>query len=289
MSLPPRWFPSCAARGGVPGPATARGPLAWEPDPGPGRSFRLVLIEQARIRSGPAPPPASAGPGPAEAPALPQPRIQAQRSDGAAPPLHFLPPPILDLPLARAPLDLREPGAAEPASPWKRGPGKGTCPARASAAGAFLQTFAEVARATARELGLSPDLLLAQAALETGWGRKSIRGPDGQESHNLFGLKAGRHWKGRTVEVATTEYVQGRAQRRVEAFRAYDSVEAAFADYARLLKRRYGAALAPGATPESFGQALQEGGYATDPDYARKIVRVARSVSARMSADASLA
>jgi flagellar protein FlgJ len=152
-----------------------------------------------------------------------------------------------------------------------------------SSADGFLEKLSGVARSTAEALGLSPRLLLAQAALETGWGRKAIKDAAGQESYNLFGIKAGRHWTGKTVAVTTTEYIHGVPQKKVESFRAYDSFAESFADYARLIKQRYGEAMAQGATAEGFGRALQANGYATDPKYAQKIARVAQSVAYRLT------
>ena len=78
--------------------------------------------------------------------------------------------------------------------------------------------------------------MMGQAALETGWGKAEIRGADGQNSHNLFGIKAGAGWKGRTVDIVTTEYVNGKPQKQVESFRAYDSYADSFRDYANLLR-----------------------------------------------------
>lgn len=149
--------------------------------------------------------------------------------------------------------------------------------------GAFLDSLWETAKDTADSLGVSPDLLLAHAALESGWGKRSILDANGGESHNLFGIKAGRSWKGRTTEVRTTEYVDGVPQAKVETFRAYDSYGEAFADYAHLLKTRFADALEQ-TTGEGFGKALQQGGYATDPRYASKIAAVVRSVNARLDA-----
>jgi len=161
-------------------------------------------------------------------------------------------------------------------------PAKAVVP-QVSAAEGFLKKLAGIAQATAETLGLSPHLLLAQAALETGWGRKAIKDVAGQESYNLFGIKADKHWTGKTVEVRTTEYINGVPQTKVASFRAYDSYADSFADYARLIKHRYGQAIANGATAEGFGQALQARGYATDPNYAQKIARVAQSVAYRMA------
>lgn len=148
----------------------------------------------------------------------------------------------------------------------------------------FLGKLADVAEGVSAALGLSPQLVLAHAALESGWGRKSIKNPDGSESHNLFGIKATKDWRGKTTDVLTSEFVDGRMQKRVETFRVYDSYADAFSDYAGLLKRRYGAALGVGSDSAGFGRALQTGGYATDPQYASKLARVAESVSARLAA-----
>lgn len=153
----------------------------------------------------------------------------------------------------------------------------------ASAPNGFLEKLAGAAQVAAEALGLSPHLLLAQAALETGWGRKALQDAQGQDSHNLFGIKAGKSWTGRTVEVKTTEYANGVPQQKVESFRAYDSFAESFADYARLIKRRYGDVISNGATAEGFGQALQARGYATDPHYAQKIARIAQSVATRLA------
>ncbi|WP_028448608.1 flagellar assembly peptidoglycan hydrolase FlgJ [Chitinibacter tainanensis] len=150
------------------------------------------------------------------------------------------------------------------------------------AASTFLDKLGEAAKTTAQALGLSPHLLLAHAALETGWGRKNIKTADGGDSHNLFGIKAGAGWQGKTVDVLTTEYVDGIAQKRIEKFRAYDSYGDALADYAGLLKRRYGDALAQGNSALGFAQALANGGYATDPQYVQKLTRVADRVAAHL-------
>lgn len=148
----------------------------------------------------------------------------------------------------------------------------------------FIGKLSSSAESAARSLGLSPHLLLAQAALETGWGKRSIRNADGTDSHNLFGIKAGKAWSGKTTDITTTEFVDGKAQKRDETFRSYDSYAEAFSDYANLIKRRYGNALGLGGDAEGFGRALQSGGYATDPRYASKIAKVAERVSAKLAA-----
>lgn len=151
----------------------------------------------------------------------------------------------------------------------------------ASPAG-FLEKLSAPARAAAEKLGVDPQWLLAHAALETGWGDRAIKTAEGAESFNLFGIKAGSNWKGKTTDVTTTEYVGGVAQKRVETFRVYDSYEAAFSDYASLIRQRYGAA-AEAQNSKEYGRALQTGGYATDPAYGQKFVNVARSVANRLA------
>jgi len=141
----------------------------------------------------------------------------------------------------------------------------------------FVSHFLPHATTAARELGVKPQAILAQAALETGWGKHQIKQADGSPSHNVFGIKAGASWHGPVAQVSTTEYVRGVAQQRVEKFRAYASYDEAFRDYAGLLKTapRYQAVLNTG-TVEGFAQGLQMAGYATDPQYAAKISRIAQ-------------
>ena len=127
-------------------------------------------------------------------------------------------------------------------------------------------------------LGVSPHVLLAQAALETGWGKHELQGADGK-SHNLFNIKAGKNWTGATVSTDVTEYVNGKPVQQAANFKAYASYGEAFADYARLLKSnpRYSAAIEQGGDAAAFARGLQSGGYATDPQYAEKIMRVINS------------
>jgi peptidoglycan hydrolase FlgJ len=154
----------------------------------------------------------------------------------------------------------------------------------ASAAGkpahvrAFQDKLASHAEEASRASGIPAKFMLGQAALESGWGRREIKGRDGSNSHNLFGIKAGPGWKGRVVETATTEYVNGKPQVRVEKFRAYDSYADSFKDYARLLSNnpRYEKALAAanGTDAAGFARNLQRAGYATDPNYATKLASI---------------
>ncbi|QDQ28851.1 flagellar assembly peptidoglycan hydrolase FlgJ [Chitinimonas arctica] len=145
----------------------------------------------------------------------------------------------------------------------------------APSAEGFLATVGQAAVGAAQTLGLSPHLMLAHAALETGWGKKPITDSAGHNTFNLFGIKAGKSWTGKTADITTTEYVDGVAQKRIEKFRAYDNYNDAFVDYAQLLSKRYGEATQAGSDAKVFASELQEGGYATDPAYARKLARVA--------------
>ena len=143
----------------------------------------------------------------------------------------------------------------------------------------FVRTYMPHAERAARALGVDPHALLAQAALETGWGRSTPYNANGECSFNLFGVKA-TGWSGASVNVPTLEFEEGIPVRKVERFRAYESPADSFMDYARLIatSSRYEKALGAGADVASFASALQRGGYATDPEYANKIVRVADEV-----------
>lgn len=140
----------------------------------------------------------------------------------------------------------------------------------------FVQRMLPHATRVSRETGLPAHQMIGQAALESGWGRRAIRMADGSDSHNLFGIKAGANWQGKVVEVKTTEYINGVASKPMEKFRAYDSYADAFRDYARLLSgnERYADVLKQGGDVSGFAQALQSSGYATDPLYAEKLVKV---------------
>lgn len=138
-----------------------------------------------------------------------------------------------------------------------------------------LQADAEMA---SKMTGIPAKFMLAQAALETGWGKKEIVTRDGRASHNLFGIKATGNWTGKVVEATTIEYINGRPQKRLEKFRAYDSYADAFKDYANLLRSnpRYEKVLASAQDAHGFAYGLQRAGYATDPHYAEKLSRIIR-------------
>jgi flagellar protein FlgJ len=156
-------------------------------------------------------------------------------------------------------------------------PRKGDAPAHVED---FVQRLLPHAQAASASSGIPAQFMMGQAALETGWGRAEIRGADGQNSHNLFGIKAGGSWTGRTVDIVTTEYVNGKPQKQVDTFRAYDSYADSFRDYAKLLggNARYQHVLAAGHDAAGFAQGLQQAGYATDPKYAQKLMSVIRLV-----------
>ena len=161
-----------------------------------------------------------------------------------------------------------------------------SAPAANSASGSdrrvqdFTQRLMPHAQQASQATGIPPHFMLGQAALETGWGRHEIRGENGEQSYNLFNIKAGSNWKGKTVDVLTTEYVNGLPEKRVETFRAYDSYTEAFSDYANLMRAnpRYRSVIAQGNDAAGFALGLQRAGYATDPNYARKLMGVIQRV-----------
>ncbi|MDR6936623.1 flagellar assembly peptidoglycan hydrolase FlgJ [Luteibacter sp. 3190] len=140
----------------------------------------------------------------------------------------------------------------------------------------FVQKLAPHAIEAAKKLGVSVRALLAQAALETGWG-KHMPAQGGTTSFNMFGIKAGSSWDGKRVNVPTLEYEDGVAVRRKDSFRAYDSPSESFQDYADMVSSspRYAAAVGRGDDVAGFAHALVKGGYATDPSYAKKLTDIA--------------
>jgi peptidoglycan hydrolase FlgJ len=153
------------------------------------------------------------------------------------------------------------PTVAEPTTSWRE------------RAKQFVDDLLPLAREAAAKLGVAPQAIIAQAALETGFGRHQ---PGGQ-SNNLFGIKAFASWRGARVQAETTEVRDGRVRTESAAFRAYDNVRDSVGDYVALLSQpRYTAARNTGADVAGFARGLQQGGYATDPDYARKITDIAQ-------------
>lgn len=139
----------------------------------------------------------------------------------------------------------------------------------------FVSRMSEAAKVAAAESGVPEKLILSQAALESGWGRREIKAEDGSTSYNLFGIKATSGWKGKVVNIMTTEYEDGVAKKVQQPFRAYNSYAESFADYARLISQndRYRDVVgAPSA--EEAAHRIQAAGYATDPSYADKLISI---------------
>ena len=158
--------------------------------------------------------------------------------------------------------------------------GAAACPNSAEQA-EFARALWPDAQQAARQLGVNPVTLVAQAALETDWGRKVPQAASGGTSNNLFGIKATSGWTGSTVTNSTQEFSGGTASSVKASFRSYDSAGHCFQDYVDLLRSnpRYGAALGTGSDVRAFGSALQQGGYATDPAYAQKLTAVAGTLA----------
>ncbi|HVL56969.1 MAG TPA: flagellar assembly peptidoglycan hydrolase FlgJ [Burkholderiaceae bacterium] len=183
---------------------------------------------------------------------------------------------------ARAAQRAAQPTAAPAAVAQPSDGGSGDAAASRSPQREFIQRLRDAAQAAQQATGVPAAFILGQAALESGWGRHEPLHPDGSRSFNLFGIKAGSGWRGATVESPTTEYVDGQPVRMAERFRAYGSYEEAFADWARLIagSPRYAAVLQSADSPERFAAGMQRAGYATDPNYARKLSRVIQAALA---------
>ena len=140
----------------------------------------------------------------------------------------------------------------------------------------FVQTLTPMAEKAAAELGVEPRVLIAQAALETGWGKYISRDDNGRSSHNLFNIKADRRWDGDSVEVGTREFRNGEFVAEQADFRRYDSYQNSFDDYVTFIKSspRYQQALAQADDADAYLHELQRAGYATDPEYANKILDI---------------
>ncbi|WP_037054991.1 flagellar assembly peptidoglycan hydrolase FlgJ [Rheinheimera baltica] len=143
----------------------------------------------------------------------------------------------------------------------------------------FVKSLLPAARQSAKVLGLDPLALVAQAALETGWGQRMIKTVQGGNSFNLFGIKANNGWQGETAVVDTLEYRQGIAKKEQAKFRAYESPEHSLQDYVEFIKQnpRYQDAVSASADVKAYFEQLQAAGYATDPAYAKKIIAVYQS------------
>ncbi len=148
-------------------------------------------------------------------------------------------------------------------------------------AAAFVSVITPYAKAAANELGIDVNAIVAQAALETGWGNHIIKGSDGKPSLNLFGIKSNQNWTGDSTTVKTLEYKNGIAAKETADFRSYKSMDEAFQDYISFLKNnpRYKHALENTNTAKDWGFQLQKAGYATDPNYGKKIASIVSRLS----------
>ena len=148
----------------------------------------------------------------------------------------------------------------------------------------FVDSVWPCAVRAGKDLGVSPEVLVAQSALETGWGKQMRNAEDGTPSYSLFGIKADSRWEGDRVSVSTLEFRAGAMHKERAQFRAYGSVAEAFDDYVDFIKSnpRYQLALAKSYDPQAWASELQQAGYATDPDYADKIERVRQSSAVQL-------
>jgi flagellar protein FlgJ len=146
---------------------------------------------------------------------------------------------------------------------------------------AFVDRLAAPAQAASSATGIPARFIIGQAALESGWGKREIKNTDGSSSHNVFGIKATSDWSGKTASAVTTEYVNGKPQKVVEKFRSYDSYEDALTDYASVLKSnpRYAPVVEASRDAAGFAHGMQKAGYATDPQYAKKLISIMRHIA----------
>ena len=145
----------------------------------------------------------------------------------------------------------------------------------------FVTALTGPAKTVERQLGVPFEVIIAQAALETGWGQKIIQKSDGQSSNNLFNIKADARWKGDKAIKETLEFEQGSMVKKKAPFRVYNSLVESVNDYIEFLSSgdRYKEALKGSGNVEHFLQGIQKAGYATDPNYANKIMGILASSS----------
>jgi len=150
-----------------------------------------------------------------------------------------------------------------------------------SSADDFVNTMLPMAKEAADRIGVDPRYLVAQAALETGWGKSVMRAQDGSSSHNLFGIKASSNWQGDSARAITSEFRNGAMVKETAEFRSYASYKDSFHDLVTLLQsnNRYQDVLKSADNPEQFVRELQKAGYATDPNYATKISQIAKQMN----------
>ncbi|WP_250452607.1 flagellar assembly peptidoglycan hydrolase FlgJ [Caballeronia sp. ATUFL_M2_KS44] len=145
---------------------------------------------------------------------------------------------------------------------------------------AFVERLAAPAQAASAATGIPARFIIGQAALESGWGKREIKQANGETTHNIFGIKATSNWTGKTVNAVTTEYVNGQPKKVVERFRAYDSYEDALTDYASFIKSnpRYAPVVEASRDVAGFAHGMQKAGYATDPQYAKKLISIMKQI-----------
>ncbi|EMI5489877.1 flagellar assembly peptidoglycan hydrolase FlgJ [Providencia stuartii] len=150
----------------------------------------------------------------------------------------------------------------------------------------FISQLIEPAKAASQKSGISHLLVLAQAALESGWGRREILTAEGKSSHNLFGIKAGKNWQGPTTNIMTTEVINGKSIKMRDDFRVYGSYEEAIADYINLLTEnpRY-RDVKHAQSPEVAARRLHQAGYATDPNYSDKLISLINQIRGHQTSD----
>ncbi len=150
----------------------------------------------------------------------------------------------------------------------------------------FVSKLYPHAEKAAAALGTKPEVLIAQSALETGWGQKMVKRAGGDSSNNLFNIKADKRWQGSKTMVSTLEFEQGVAVQQKADFRVYDDIKQSFDDFVSFVSEgpRYQEAMKKAASPNEFIRALQDAGYATDPQYADKVIKVMKTISQDLKA-----
>jgi flagellar protein FlgJ len=193
-------------------------------------------------------------------------------------------------PATAAPLALPKTGLAAPEShpDGHSGAEQASESTTAQHAAQFVSAVLPTIRRAAQSLGVNPLGLLAQAALETGWGKRMARTADGSPSLNMFGIKAGEGWTGARAVADTVEFNGGVATQRRTAFRAYGSIEESVSDFAKLLGNspRYRDAIAAGGNAQAYIHSIARSGYATDPDYGNKLNQILNSGTLRAALSA---
>ena len=190
-----------------------------------------------------------------------------------------------------APAALPKTGPAAPGThPDGHAPSQASDAATAQHAAQFVSAVLPTIRRVATSLGVNPLGLLAQAALETGWGKRMARTADGSPSLNMFGIKAGEGWGGARAVADTVEFSGGVAMQRRTAFRAYGSIEESVSDFANLLTSspRYREAIAAGANAQAYIHSIAKSGYASDPEYGNKLNQILNSSTLRAALNARL-